>query len=181
MPYAEEEVLGIEGWTPDRFGDYDFSYADEILTNRLAFDKFENADEELGALHRLAQVGSKSGSVPARSALAQYGGIGLDEARLFTGAVNHKTDNIDPDVLHEVLIRARIHKLRGNYSGYLALSGSVGIYPPESGDNIRWLVHDYDDLFYKMRQEFAEGNCQEALELAVRAGLNPESFIDDGK
>jgi hypothetical protein len=135
MAYAEEQFLGTTEWTQDRFEEYAYSYKDDQLSNRM-FSKASLAEEELEhILHRLAQVASVSGSVAARANLAQYGGIGVNEARLFTSVVNSDLDSIGMDDEFEVLRRARAKRNEGDYGRYLALSAVIGYYPPEYGDS----------------------------------------------
>ena len=93
-----------------------------------------------------------TGSVSARSSLAQFGGIEISDAKTFTAAVNPDIKDVPEHVRETIILRARAEKRNGNYDKYFALSACIGIYPPESEDATRII-----DPYYDSKHNFSTG------------------------
>lgn len=159
MSYNEEldpnSNFDSEGWTPEAFEPYEYSLEDKRLANKLLSGQLKAEEEEESAVHRLAQISAETGSIPARAVLAQFGGIKLSEVWLYKGAVSTKVvEFADFEAHDEVLRRSRLAKREGSIAVCVALSGVIGIYPPEDGDSLPCLEMASLDPYHDSKHDF---------------------------
>jgi hypothetical protein len=140
MSYAEEtspdSIIPVCSWTRQQFAEFEYSLADRALST-LVENPIEIDEKFEDAVNRLAQISAVTGDVRARVSLGVFGGLDRQDGARFRHLVDNPVDENFDYSTHLTLLRAaRAHRNSGDYLRYLALSATVGIYPPEYGDTI---------------------------------------------
>jgi hypothetical protein len=140
MSYAEEisQESNIPRYVYIRpeYAEFDYSGKDKHLSTLVENSRL-TGEELADAVNRLAQIAAVNGDVRARVSLARFGGIDIHRGNFFRLVVDNPVDKqFDYSAHLELLRMARAKRDTGDYLRYLALSATVGIYPPEYGDTI---------------------------------------------
>lgn len=140
MSYAEEHCAESTipecPWVRPQYGEFEYTSKDKGLSTLL--ENSTHIDEETeDAVYKFAQIAAVTGDVRARVSLAIFGGLDIHDGETFRLLVDNPVEKLFDFKAHiELLRKARAQRDSGDYLKYLALSATVGIYPPEYGDTI---------------------------------------------